>query len=374
MAFSPKGNNMKKTFQKIASILILAVVVTVFSVAFVGCNTGLSVDGSAKNVILLIGDGMGLEHLEAVKAYYGLDSLYMESMTDRYFEVTTASRDSEVTDSSASSTALSCGLKADNKTVAFIDGQDVENMSEFIDKNNMNMGIVVTEKVTGGTPSSFASHSSSRSNAVNVFDGYMSSGVDLFISQYNKDTLSSARENTIIEKGFTRINSVADLTTNCYSADKIFATDTEFAGYGEEGASLKDASIFALNYLKQKNDNGFFAMIESSHIDKYSHSGDFEEMAEEVRAFDETIKAVIEWAKQDGNTMVIITADHETGGLVYNPGDNFDNNLFKTKEHSGVNVGLFIYGLDENDFKDRTIVDNVEIGQLIRAYITNYKR
>ena len=78
--------------------------------------------------------------------------------------------------------------------------------------------------------------------------------------------------------------------------------------------------------------------------------------------------------KQDGNTMVIITADHETGGLVYNPGDNFDDDLFKTKEHSGVNVGLFIYGLDENDFKDRTIVDNVEIGQLIRAYITNYKR
>lgn len=365
---------MKKFFVKISSTVLILVLIVALSVAFVGCNQTGNAKGSAKNVVLLIGDGMGLEHLEAVKAYYGLDSLYMESMTDRHFEVTTHSRDSEITDSSASSTALSCGVKADNKTVAFVDGRNVENMSEYIDKFNMNMGIVVTEKVTGGTPSSFASHSSSRSNAVNVFDGYMSSGVDIFISQYNKDTLSAAREAMISENGYTRFNSVLELTENAYSSDKIFASDIEFAGYGEEGASLKDASIFALNYLKNKNDNGFFAMIESSHIDKFSHSGDFEEMAKELRAFDETIKAVIEWAKADGNTMVVITADHETGGLVYNPGDTFDDALFKTGEHSGVNVGLFIYGLDENDFKDKTVVDNTDICAIIRQYIASYRK
>ena len=167
---------------------------------------------------------------------------------------------------------------------------------------------------------------------------------------------------------------MADLTENAYSAEKIFATVDEFAGYGEDGASLVDASMFAINYLDQKSENGFFMMIESSYIDKIAHSGDFEDMARELRAFDETVKAVLDWAKQDGETLVIITADHETGGLLYNPGDNFDDTLFKTGEHSGVNVGVFIYGLNGDDLQGKTILDNIEINHIMRGYITNFRK
>ena len=199
----------------------------------------------------------------------------------------------------------------------------------------------------------------------------MSSDVDLFISANSAVVMTN--EQTILDKGFTRYNSVADLSENAYSNKKIFVTDEEFAGYGEEGASLKDASLFAINYLDQKSDNGFFAMIESSHIDKLSHNNDFVEMAEELRAFDETIKAVLEWAKQDGETLVIITADHETGGLQYNPGDAFKSHLFTSRDHTGANVGVFVYGLKDSDLEGITVIDNIEICDLMRKYIKNYR-
>ncbi|MBO5777225.1 MAG: alkaline phosphatase, partial [Clostridia bacterium] len=133
-------------------------------------------------------------------------------------------------------------------------------------------------------------------------------------------------------------------------------------------------STFALNHLNGMSDNGFFLMIESSHIDKYSHSGNVEDMVKEVRAFDETVKAVIDWAKQDGNTIVIVTADHETGGLVYNPGDTIGEDLFITKEHTNVNVGAFIYGLHKKDFADVTVIDNIDINAIMRNYIINYRK
>ena len=370
---------MKKSFVSKFTVALLVLTLVLVSLAFVGCNeTSFKVDGGAKNVILLIGDGMGLEHLEATKAYYELDSLYMESMTDYHGEATTACRSNAITDSSAASTALSCGVKTDLKKVARVDDTNVENMDEYVKKYNMDMGIVVTEKVTGGTPSAFASHAYDRSNTSNIFNGYMASGVDIFVSQYS-DVLNEDRENAIIENGFVRFNSVVEMTENAKPTDKIFTTDTEFAGYGEEGASLVDASVFAINHLDKMSDNGFFLMIESSHIDKHAHDGitedtAFEEVAKEIRAFDETVKAVIEWAKQDGDTIVIITADHETGGLVYNPGDQFGKNLFTSDDHSGVNVGVFIYGLKETDLTEVTVLDNTEINAIMRQYIANKRK
>lgn len=366
---------MKKSFFSKAIVALMVLMLVAFSMVFVGCDDDSGYKGSAKNVVLLIGDGMGFEHLELTKAYYGLESLYMETMTSVHLEATTHSRNSDVTDSAASSTALSCGVKVDNKNIATLDGKNIENMDEFVAGQNMDMGIVLTERVVGGTAAGFASHSKDRSNTVNIFNGYMASSVDLFISQYNKDTLSATREEMILNKGYNRYNSLAEMAENAVAKSKIFATSPEFAGYGEEGETLADASTLALNHLKGMSDNGFFLMIESSHIDKYSHSGSVEDVVKEIRAFDEAVKAVIDWAKQDGNTIVIVTADHETGGLVYNPGDEFNKNLFKDGDnHTGANVGVFIYGLNKKDLAGVTVIDNIEINALMRQYIINFRK
>jgi alkaline phosphatase len=374
VAFSLKGNNMKNNFAKKVLVGILALFMVAFSVAFVGCNADLKVVGSAKNVILLIGDGMGLEHLEAVKAYYGLESLNMETLTGYHGEATTNSLNIDITDSSAASTALSCGQKTNNKSVARLEGEDLENMAEYVTKYNMDMGIVVTEGITGGTPASFASHAYDRSNGTNIFNGYMTSGVDLFISQYDETILNERRMTAIGDAGYTYLSHQDQLVESAYNHDKIFATVDEFNGYEEVGgADLAGATTFAMNYLKQRTDNGFFLMVESSHIDKHCHKGDFQEMAEELVAFDLAVKAAIEWAKADGNTMVIVTADHETGGLVYDSEADLSNPsaMFKTKEHSATNVGVFIYGLNPDDLKDVTVIDNTDICKIIRGYIAN---
>ena len=375
---------MKKSFFSKLLVVTLMLTLVAVSLSFVACNTTLTLEGSAKNVILLIGDGMGLEHLEVAKARYGMESLYMESLTDFHGEMTTKSLNSEITDSSAASTAFSCGVKTNNKSVASLNGENLENMDEYVKGFNMDMGIVVTETIIGGTPSSFASHAKDRDKAKDIFDGYMASDVDLFISEYDQSLMDAntggfgstlTRENSVLDAGFTRLTTKEELTENAYTANKIFATVNEFNGYGETGgANLAEVSSFAINYLDQKSDNGFFLMIESSHIDKYGHKCDLEEMAKEVIAFDRAIQVAIEWAKQDGNTMVIVVADHETGGLVYNPGDDLDDSIFTTGEHSSANTGVFIYGFNGGDtFENGKVFDNTEIGQIIRQYIKNYR-
>jgi alkaline phosphatase len=379
-----------KTFN-LKKALCLALVLCLISTAFcfVACNpTDETPDysnipspgiftGNAKNVIMLIGDGMGPVHIEATKAYFGLDSLYMESMTTINGEVTTRSRNNAVTDSGASATALSCGVKADNYNVARIDGINVENMAEYASLFNMDVGIIATESIVGATPSGFASHANDRNDTDDLYNGHMSSSVDIYMSQYDEDLYTPARTSAIANNGFTHISTLAEMTTNKYSSSKIFATFPKFDQYGEDNPNcptLAEASTYAINYLDQKSDNGFFMMIEASHIDKYSHDNDFFGMVKEVRAFDDAVKAVLDWAKADGETLVIITADHETGGLVYNPGDTFGNGLFRKGNHTGVNVRFFAIGFNEEGYGNGVLVDNTLLNHIMRDYIANQRK
>lgn len=381
---------MKKSLWKILVVSLTLISIFALTFAFVACNpTDETPDdgndtpsrhyytGSAKNVIMLIGDGMGQEHIEAVKAYYGLESLYMESLTTVQGEVTTHSRDNEVTDSAASATALSCGVKTDNGYVARVDNTNLENMAEYASSFGMDVGIIATEHIGGATPAAFSSHAYNRSNGTNIFNGHMASDVDIFISQFDDDFYIESRLSAIPQNGFTHITSLAELTENQYSSAKIFATMPEFDGYGEDKPncpSLAEASTYAINYLDQKSDNGFFMMIEGSYIDKFCHKKDFAGMASELRGFDEAVKAVLEWAAQDGETLVIITADHESGNLVYNPGDPFDGSLITTGSHTGKNVYFFALGITDEDITQGIVLDNTQLNHIMRDYIANLRK
>lgn len=376
---------MKNGFFKKSLAVIVVACLLVVAFSFVACSptdTPVTPDrhyflGSAKNVILLIGDGMGTEHIEATKAYYGLDSLFMETMTTVKGEVTTHSLDSDVTDSAASATAMSCGVKTQNDKVARVGNENVENMAEFCDGKGMDVGIIATEYIGGATPAAFASHSYHRSNGTNIFNGCMTSEVDIFLTQNDEDFYNEKRVSAISENGYTYVTKYADLTENLYSSSKIYATVPAFDTYGEDVdncPTLAEASLFAINYLDQKSDNGFFMMIEGSHIDKRSHSNDFFGMASELRAFDEAVKTVLDWAKTDGETLVIITADHECGDLIYNPGDTFGDDLFNGDAHTGKNVYFFAYGFDEEGYPNGVVIDNTVINHIMRDYITNYRK
>ena len=380
---------MKKSLWKILVVSLTLVSIFALTFAFVACNptdetpdysnipTPNLFTGSAKNVIMMIGDGMGMEHIEATKAYFNLDSLYMETLSSFRGEVTTHSRDNAVTDSGAAATALSCGVKTDNYSVARVDGVNVENMVEFASLFNMDTGIIATESIVGATPSGFASHANDRDDTTDLFNGHIISNVDIYISQYDEDLYDANRTNAISSNGFTYINSLSELTTNKSSSAKIFATVPKFDQYGEDDPAcptLAEASTYAINYLDQKSDNGFFMMIEASHIDKYSHNNDFFGMVNELRGFDEAVKAVLEWAAQDGETLVIITADHESGNLVYNPGDPFDGSLITTGDHTGKNVYFFALGITDEDITQGIVLDNTELNHIMRDYIANPRK
>ncbi len=383
----------KNIFGKIAVILLVVAMLTV-SFVFVGCNDGNGDDftpdrhyflGKAKNVIIMIGDGMGQEHLESVKAYYDLDSLYMETLTTFKGEQTTYCRDNAITDSAAAATALSCGVKADKGSIAVVDGMDIPNMSEFATGNSMDVGIIATEVVTGATPAGFTAHADSRKSSSEIYLSQLNSDVDIFITPYDTSFYNTKRDQAIVDAGFTHVKSFADMTPNQYSQEKIFATVSGFDPYGsdkETYPTLAEASLYGINYLDQKSDNGFFMMIEGSLIDKKSHSNQFVDMAKEVRGFDEAVKAVLEWAAADGETLVIVTADHETGGLEYNSGDTFGNNLFTSDDHTADNVFFFTFGLDAEDVTyinqsatttSLAVIDNIVINNIMRDYISNYR-
>lgn len=390
-----KGYAQKEFMRKfdLKKVLALAMVICLVTMAFclVACNPDAPDDdgnnddtparhhfsGSAKNVIILIGDGMGQEHIETTKAYFQLDSLYMETLTTFRGEVTTHSRDNDVTDSAAAATALSCGVKTDNNYVARVGNTNVENMAEYASSFGMDVGIIATESIVGATPSGFASHAYHRSNTTNLFNGHMESDVDIYISQYDEDLYNEKRVLAIADNGFTHVTSLDELTENKYSANKIYATFPKFDQYGEDNANcptLAEASTYAINYLDQKSDNGFFMMIEASHIDKYSHNNDFYGMVNELRAFDEAVKVVLDWARQDGETLVIVTADHETGDLIYNPGDTFDDDLFHHDDHTGKQVYFFAYGFSEEGYETGVVVDNVVLNHIMRDYIANLRK
>ena len=142
-----------------------------------------------------------------------------------------------MTDSAAASTALSCGKKTDIESLAMVDGKKLQNMSEYVAKRKMDMGVVVTEGVTGATPAGFSAHANERDEDNIILQSQIGSDVDLFISYESAAVMTNEQE--ILDKGFTRFNSVAELNENAYTANKIFATDDDFAGYGEEGASHK---------------------------------------------------------------------------------------------------------------------------------------
>ena len=111
-------------------------------------------------------------------------------------------------------------------------------------------------------------------------------------------------------------------------------------------------------------------MVEESHIDKCSHSNDLAGALEHVKAYDEAVRTAVEYAERIGNTLVIVTADHETGGLQYNgeTADKLNDGMYTRGSHSSANVPYFVFGALEYDFAD--VMDNTWLSRLCRAVLS----
>ncbi len=284
----------------------------------------------AKNFILLIGDGMGPNQTKLFDAYKDNPIADYSDGEDLFYgylfpyigEARTDSL-SGTTDSAASGTALASGYKTNNGAVGRNgDNVDVPLLTELAGKKGMATAVMSTESQTGATPAAFSAHAYDRSNSSTI-----------------KKTQAALQE---------QYGTIINCDYNVYTESEM--------------GKLRNAISETLATLSADED-GFFMMYEEAHIDKHSHSNDAENTYLALVRFNQAIALFMEYAFYNPETMVIITADHETGGLQIGEDGNFE---YTTGDHTSTNVPVFAYGARTEVFDGKT-VENIQIPKTIAA-------
>ncbi|WP_372635979.1 alkaline phosphatase [Fodinibius sp.] len=301
----------------------------------------------AKNIILMIGDGMGTAQIYAgLTANKG--SLNLEQMTHSGFIKTSAS-DDYVTDSAAGATAFSAGHKTYNGAIGVDSTKNpVTTILETAEERGLATGLVATSSITHATPASFIAHQPSRDMAEAIAADFLKTDIDVFIGggeEYFSDREDGEDLLRQLEENDYRVsNDIEEITST--NSGKLAGFLPVRRWSEDRGDQLMETSQTAVNILDQDED-GFFLMIEGSQIDWGGHDNDLQYVIQEMIDFDRTIGKVLEFAEEDGETLVIITADHETGGLTLTGGDLETGEVegeFSTGSHTGTLVPVFSYG------------------------------
>lgn len=321
-----------------------------------------------KNVILMIGDGMGFNTVEATKKLRQVD-VSMETMPV-IAQSKTRSATNKVTDSAAGGTALATGTRTYNGAIGvyilapLANRYNVpKNLCELAIENGKSAGVVTTDKTSGATPGSFSAHSVERSNEKNISKDQMKSDLNLIWGAASESVTQSKCE----ENGFEYITTA----TQMYSLDSNSRSFAQFdfnafASISNENDTpyISQMTSKAIEILNADED-GFFLMVEGAHIDKFSHSNNMEGATAQVVEFSKAVQVALDFAKADGNTLVVVTADHETGGITY---DAEKQEYYYTKGgHTGVNVPVYVSSADAG-FVNGEAYKNCQVsGQIARV-------
>lgn len=315
-----------------------------------------------KNVIFMIGDGMGFNSLNKTKAEKGIDTLTMNTFPLQG-ESQTRSANNAVTDSAAGGTALSSAIRTNNSFVGTYgyDGYDLYshpmNLCELAKSQGKTAGIVTSDSTSGATPASFSSHAKDRDDEEDITFQQLRGDLDLIWGT----ATASFSEETATEYGFTSIYNKADmdaLTEGSRSFGQF--TDSVWHEVAKEGMpTMAEMTVKAIDLLDDDED-GFFLMVEGAHIDKNNHKNLGEEMEDALIAFDQAVQAALDYAQADGETMIVITADHETGGITLKDGEY----VYTSDGHTGVNVPLLVYGCD-NFIENGQAIKNMEVARRV---------
>ena len=324
-----------------------------------------------KNIIFMIGDGMGYEQISAAWVCNG-GKLNLDNMSKIGIQ-RTYSADKLITDSAAAGTALATGHKTNNGMVAMNpDTVAVKSLAEEAMEKGKRAGAAVTCRVNDATPAVFFSHSPSRSNQEDIVAQMASSGV-YFLSgggiKYWKDR-KDGRDITaeIQEKGYSFAATKEELMAVEEGPVVALMAPKELDPALDRGDILPASVTKALQLLDNKK--GFFLMIEGSMIDDGGHDNKAGHTMEEIFDFDRTLGIVLEWAEKDGETLVVVTADHATGGMTLLSGSIAEKRIrvnFSTTGHNGVALPVFAWGPHSEDFVG--VYENTELSDKIRKLI-----
>lgn len=326
-----------------------------------------------KNIILIIGDGMGPNDItlaeDNVNGVY--DFGLVLNQIENHGLVTTHSADAEVTDSAASGTALATGTKTNNGYVGKdTEGNDLKNMAEIAREEGKKIGIITDEDLSGATPTSFVVHNISRENSKELANAMVEFKPDVLMCKDYTSTSAllegDARKifdnEYLVAKDFRRFKETLDTDKNNEKA--FFGFLDGFSTV----ASYNLAQCAEVAFKRLQNDNGFFLMIESSGTDKYGHKNNINGKLSSVVTLDRTVAAALKFMKDNPDTLLIITSDHETGGVRLPENDSERlTDLLTVTEHTATPVRVFAVGKGSEYFKDKT-VDNTDIAKfLIKA-------
>ena len=328
-----------------------------------------------KNIVLMIGDGMGITHITAAMIA-NKGELYMENFPVGGFMKIHSASGAE-TDSGASATAMSTGKKTYNGMIGIDKYEKAQRtIIELAESKGFATGIVVTASVTHATPAAFISHVYSRNYYEMIADQYLNTDIDVFIGGGRKNFMDRMDKRNLVvdlmKKDYQVIVNRRNLdeVNSGKLAALLYENHPPAVMTGRENL-LENWTAKALQLLSQ-NDKGFFLLVEGSQIDWGGHANDLSYIIEETLDFDKAIGTVLEFAAEDRETLVIVTADHETGGLAIHGGDLKKGTMeggFTTKGHSATMVPVFAFGPRAEEFGG--IYDNTEIFKKITKLLFN---
>ena len=389
------------------AIAIIAIAISL--ITFSSCCSKQN-ETKAKYIFLFIGDGMGATHVAAAESYlsYKTDKLGGEQLLmttfPYYGTATTHSADRHVTCSSAAGTAIACGEKANNGTVGINkDSVNIKSVAYCLQEDGYNIGIITTVPVNHATPSAFYAHNIKRSNHYEIALDLPGSGFNFFASAGFLDYKGKDGEkddiNQVIEsQGYTVCYGLDEYNTNGADKDKVVfcqasSKDESAENYVSDAKAEEDITIAKMVELGLESlgdDEPFFIMCEGGTIDWAAHDNRTMSMVTDVIAFDQAVKVAYDFYLQHPEeTLIIVTADHETGGLTLGAGSStinweklesewiandkkdltdYDTNRrhnkscsigWTTGSHTGGAVPVFAIGKGAENFNGR--IDNTDI-------------
>lgn len=372
---------------------------------------GRTSHAAVKNVILMIGDGMGFEHVKAASLYaYGEEE---KLSFEKYYrgEVTTHSassyrEDYHATDSGAAATAMATGQKVNYKVISERSRKPIKTILEYLQEKGKATGLVTTTFITHATPAGFAAHNRSRDNYRDIANDYMTqTRPNILFGAYEKNgrgmTTEKAKQGgyvvaTTRQELLDMVSPLDKNSTEVFFLAGLFCSDGmpwEYDYYHPQTIQfpldeeetvldydtiphLSEMTSAALSVLDNDSD-GFFLMVEGGKIDKAAHDNIIERNIFETLEFNRAFRVVMNWAKDRDDTIIIVTADHETGGLRivngrkrgFMPEVFWKSSYNSVKDHTGANVPVYAIGEGAENFVG--VIDNTDIFKIIMKLTGN---
>ena len=328
-----------------------------------------------RNVILVIGDGTGINQISALQ-YFKDGKIHYEDFP--VIGLSKISSTSLITDSAAAATAMACGEKTFNKAIGVnTKGQDLANLIEFMSQKGGSSGLIATSSITHATPASFYAHHTDRNDHDIIASFLPNAPIDFFAGaglKYFRDRKDQVNLlDTFAQKGFTIETSSLKAYPEAKKLGYLLADKDMPTMIEGRGTFLEDASSLAINHLSS-NEQGFFLMVEGSQVDWGGHDNDFDYMISELIDLDNTLGRLMAYAQKDQNTLIVVTGDHATGGLALSADQGDYNTIKPTFSSTGHNadwIPVFAYGPGAELFSG--VYENTMIFHKIKSLLSRQK-